>query len=371
MSAFEQIKALFPGRWISHIICAWHKANRIRMKIDKSSLCTDDKEKLKSMLHIICYSRCAQHAQRTVVEFTELARRDPELSKYLTDHVICLLDKFAVSWLPDCFNLGYNTSSAAESNNARSKRGLTARQYTMSELSENVRMAEESSDREQQYRDRLRQQGSLALKFGVDCRERIEKKIEGSLQKAFRLTARCQGGRYMFSDPLHEGEEICATGTTCECRKLEMTGLPCSHLLWVQMRKYQQGESDVIFKEEWRMERLNYRLVAPKVTPGEIGALLHPPLIAAGQGEQAAAVEEGESRANRATGQNPAQRRYKKLSQLANPLIARASMYEEMTEAVMQTLTELTERVIRETAEMPVASVGRPRIRRFRGSGAV
>lgn len=371
LAAFPQIQAIFEGRWLTHIICAWHKGNRVRMKIDHSDLSPEKKEKLKQLVHIICYSRCTERAEAALVEFVGIAEEDETLRDYVRDHVVALRDKFAVAWLPDCFNLGYNTSSVAESNNARSKRGFTASQYTVLELSESVAAAEASSEREQQFRDRLRQHNSLSLRCGVQCQELIQKKIEGSLKKAFRLIVNRNGPRYIFTDPLHEGEEFVVSGGACNCRKLEMTGLPCSHLLWVEMRKYQEGESPTIFKPEWQMDRLHYRLVDPTITPQELERLLHKPVNPGETAHQpqidATQLQVADQRVART--ENPAQRRFRKLTYLANPMIAKASMYEEMTDVVMQVLTALAERVIRETANMPIQDQGRPRIRRFPGAG--
>ena len=55
-----------------------------------------------------------------------------------------------------------------------------------------------------------------------------------------------------------------------------MTGLPCSHLLWVQLSKYGKGTSRTIFKEEWLRTRFRYTLITPELTREEAQTMLRP-----------------------------------------------------------------------------------------------
>lgn len=380
-AAFPTIKTMFESRWISHIICAWHKANRVQLRIRKGSFTDEEKEKLKSLLHTICYSRCSKVANEAVAEFSRIGDKDPDFSLYIRDHFLNILDSFAISWLPDCFNLGYNTSSVAESNNSRSKRGLSAKRYRMKELSDNVEVMELSSDNEQMYRDRLRDTGSLAKRCGIKCHGVLQKKIEGSLRKAMRLNVKQDGQRFFFEDPLHDEEVFRVSGGACDCRKLEMTGLPCSHLMWLELSRYASGQSPRIWKDEWTRSRFRYTLGPPELTPAEAGALLRAAVQtnqpargereaggpqASEDGTAKGAEEERHILRGATTG---AQKRYQKLNELANPIISRASQYEEMTQLVRDALTDLGRKLLEETAEAPIRDVGRPRLRRYPGPG--
>jgi hypothetical protein len=115
--AVEQIARLF-----NHILCAMHKEGNFLKKLNRCGLSKPDRERAARLFRQLAYSDHRGYARSCL---DEILRMDvPRLTKYITKHITPRLNNFAKSFLPDVFNCGLNTTSAAESMNRLLKLGM-------------------------------------------------------------------------------------------------------------------------------------------------------------------------------------------------------------------------------------------------------
>ena len=212
---------------ISHVICAWHKERNFDKKIGKCGFSEDEKTAIKSLWKRICYS-----PKQSVVDSCVQKLRDygnEKLGHYIDKHIVPLLPKFARAFIPE-FTAGYNVSSLSESANALLKRNMTAAYYTLTEIKDCIRRVFRQKNVNSHEKLLLSRRGGLFLEreFGISVAPKVEELLIASLVKSFRLE---NIGDNVYRDRRYPDECFVVKYPECECRKLEYSGLPCSHIM--------------------------------------------------------------------------------------------------------------------------------------------
>ena len=212
---------------ICHVICAWHKERNFEKKMGKCGFTDDEKTAIRSLWKRICYS-----PSRTVVSNCIQQLRGYEnqkLGHYIDKHIVPVLPNFARAYIPE-FTAGYNVSSLSESANALLKRNLTAAYYTLTEIKNCVRSVFRQKNITAHEKLLLSRRGGLFLEkeFGVSVAPKVEELLIASLVKSFRLE---NIGNNTYRDKRYPDEVFHVEYPECECKKLQYSGLPCSHIM--------------------------------------------------------------------------------------------------------------------------------------------
>ena len=211
---------------IEHVICFWHKRKNFENKLSQLKLRNEVKEHARYL-----FERIGRCAHRDVVQkcVQELKTISPQLDRYVSKHLEPLLHQFSRAYIQS-FTYGYNVSSLAESTNAMIKSGLTARNYTLAEIRQEIIDAFNHKQAVQRYEELNKRANPsiLETRYGVKVSEKVRVQLLGSLLKAFRLI---DNGDSTYTDPKHPDETYSVFYPHCECRKMEISMLPCSHLM--------------------------------------------------------------------------------------------------------------------------------------------
>lgn len=220
---------------IGHIICAWHKKKNIIKRVMAAFKNSQYLEEILKNIDIICYSYDLIKVNAAINYIKDL--ESPSFIEYFNNNVIPILHKFSPAYI-ECFCLGKNVSSAGESANSLIKSTISARYYRLAQIKcEITRLykRKEVGERDRiAYRRRNRESFFQTI-FHIELPEEILKILDYSLEKTSRLQLiHDETDKIIVKDPKNEKTNIIyfdGGNLLCSCKKLLITGLPCSHIL--------------------------------------------------------------------------------------------------------------------------------------------
>jgi hypothetical protein len=240
------------------VICFWHKLQRF-MQIATRSKQTEKVQLFTKM----AMTRDPDQCDRYLELLQDHA--SPEMMRFLRDSVMSKLHLITKS-RNRAFNLGYITSSIAESLNARVKSNISGRNMTLTELRREVITSEAMMATNREYlsaRPNRSQNPVVVDELIRDLRvsKPIAVGIAHSLQKARILNVLPRDADSVFDvRQMQWGQPDSifivriAPDITCSCAKVETVGVPCSHICAVLAFIDKLPRLGELVHDRWRLD---------------------------------------------------------------------------------------------------------------------
>ena len=228
--AWHNIQSTFDTS-AGHVICAFHKERNFVRKLKKCGFTKLQVQIAKDLFKIVCYSPNKQAVVRASEEIQEMSER---LCQYWKKNIEPHMPQFSRAFI-ESYTKGYNTTSPAESHNNMVKRDInTRRDLSLTQI--RIDYTRAHVDAEQAFEERMVHSFTNHHFTWTDGRvmlsPKIRRQIDISIEEMEKLVAVPFDNQRMkmFMPDANELSYICGKDS-CECRKFEFEGLPCSHIL--------------------------------------------------------------------------------------------------------------------------------------------
>lgn len=220
---------------LNRIKCYWHKKKKFIDLLRRSRISDEERENFKKQFHDMCFTRSSIKCQ-AILDSLKKDLNTPAMQSFLNSLELHL---FAKSHIGSTLNLGYISSSMAESANYRYKSQSGEYSLTLKESRGVFIEVEEQSETNRNYiKNRKTHKISSPLMNQI-LEERvtvsIASAIAGSMIKSKRLILRkIDENNIQVKDPVQEEDFfVDIAKRKCSCFKCEQVGIPCSHLIAV------------------------------------------------------------------------------------------------------------------------------------------
>lgn len=225
---------------LHHILCRFHKIRNFLIRLKAIVKNQEDYDEIKQHLRRMMSTRFEEVAFKKILEIKSFGYS--EIDQYIENNILNNEEKLLVSKM-DTLTLGNYTTSNSESSNSLVKRAH--HKETLKSMREEITWWFLQKNRNFEYAESRKRPRIYPIqqKFNMKGPERIIKLLQFSFDKALRLIEKkpsnavenSNESQIIYFDPLEKEdvEEVIVSkaNLTCQCRRVIVEGLPCSHLI--------------------------------------------------------------------------------------------------------------------------------------------
>lgn len=230
ISGLEQIKSTYN---FSNRFCSYHKFVNLQRKVNEIVKNPANKEAILIFFRRVMYSPKREISQRYLNKIYDLGY--DELNRYIQQNIVPSSNKLFRCEL-DEYTKGQMTTGISESTNHIIKIGVNGTIITLLDMKKEILNAFDKKNLSEKYKEKkhryinIEETGIYKLKGP----NKIISKIKGSIKKAMRLEYKENSDVIIIFDPKKFSDEefkVSLPESKCECNKLKIFHLPCSHLI--------------------------------------------------------------------------------------------------------------------------------------------